>query len=98
MRAIVEARDATEEQLKIKEINVGVYCFTAPLLFSALAKVTNKNVKQEYYLTDVVGILVRQGERVEAVPMEDAQTGIGVDTPQDLAKARRLWETHEDRS
>jgi len=95
VHAIVEARDATEEQLAIEEINVGVYCFAAPLLFAALAKVTNDNAKGEYYLTDVISILVQEGHRVEALPMEDAEAGMGVDTPEDLAKARRLWEGPE---
>ncbi|MCJ7822336.1 MAG: NTP transferase domain-containing protein [Armatimonadetes bacterium] len=94
VRAIVEARDATEQELAVREINVGVYCFNAPLLFASLAKVTNDNAKGEYYLTDVVSILVRESHRVEAMPMEDAEAGMGVDTPEDLARARRILERH----
>jgi bifunctional UDP-N-acetylglucosamine pyrophosphorylase/glucosamine-1-phosphate N-acetyltransferase len=92
---IVEARDATPEQLKIKEINVAVYCFQAPLLFEALAQVTSNNAQGQYYLTDVIGILVGRGKRVEAVKMEHSHGGIGVDTAEDLAKARSISATHE---
>ena len=92
---IVEARDATPEQLKVKEINVAVYCFEAPLLFEALAEVTNDNAQGQYYLTDVIGILVERSERVEAVTMEYAHAGIGVDTVEDLARARSISAAHE---
>jgi len=89
---IVEARDATEEQLKVKEINVGVYCFRAPLLFEVLREVTNDNAQRQYYLTDAIEILVRRGERVEAVPTKRPHTGIGVNTREDLERARTLSE------
>lgn len=92
---IKEARDATEEQLRIKEVNVAVYCFEAQALFSALAQVTNDNKQNQYYLTDVIEILVREGKRVEAVTMEDAHGGMGVDTVEDLARARSLSAAHE---
>jgi len=90
VQAIVEARDATPEQLKIKEINVGVYCFDGSKLFRALAQVKNDNAQHQYYLTDTVGILVEGGERVEAVVMEVAHAGIGVNTAEDLARAQGL--------
>ncbi len=89
---IVEARDATPEQLEVKEINVGVYCFHAPLLFEVLREVKNDNAQRQYYLTDAVEILVRRGERVEAVPTERPHAGIGVNTREDLERARALSE------
>jgi bifunctional UDP-N-acetylglucosamine pyrophosphorylase/glucosamine-1-phosphate N-acetyltransferase len=88
---IVEARDATPEQLSIREINVGVYCFHAPLLFEVLAEVRNRNAQSQYYLTDVIGILVGRGEPVEAVTVETPTNGIGVDTAEDLERAERVW-------
>ncbi len=90
---IVEARDASPEQLRIREINVGAYCFRAPLLGEVLAELTNQNAQGQYYLTDAIGLLVRREERIEAVPMARADNGIGVDTQEDLARARRLWAT-----
>jgi bifunctional UDP-N-acetylglucosamine pyrophosphorylase/glucosamine-1-phosphate N-acetyltransferase len=94
VRGIVEARDATQEQLKIREINVGVYCFQAPLLLQALAEVRSNNAQKQYYLTDVIGILVARGERVEAVIMEESEGGLGVDTVEDLARAQDLSAAH----
>jgi bifunctional UDP-N-acetylglucosamine pyrophosphorylase/glucosamine-1-phosphate N-acetyltransferase len=88
--AIVEARDASPEQLKIRETNVGVYCFTAPRLFELLGQLRNHNAQRQYYLTDVIGLLVGEGQRVEAVAMELPDAGLGVDTVEDLARAERL--------
>ncbi len=89
VEGIVEARDATDEQLALKEINVGVYCFQGPLLFEALAEITSDNVQGQLYLTDTIGILVRRGERVEALALASARSGMGVDTVEDLARAQR---------
>jgi len=90
VQGIVEARDATEEQLKIREINVGVYCFDAPLLFELLGELKNDNAQSQYYLTDVIGLLVGRGRRVEAISLESAHNGMGVDTVEDLARAQEL--------
>lgn len=87
---IVEARDASEEQLAIREINVGVYCFETPLLFELLLALGNENAQAQYYLTDVIGLLVDRGCRVDAIPLEVAHNGMGVDTVEDLARARQL--------
>ncbi len=89
--AIVEARDATPQQLEIKEINVGVYCFRLPLLFELLREIRSDNAQNQYYLTDVIGLLVSRGERVEAVAVETPINGMGVDTAEDLARARQVW-------
>jgi bifunctional UDP-N-acetylglucosamine pyrophosphorylase/glucosamine-1-phosphate N-acetyltransferase len=91
VQAIVESRDATPEQLEVKEINVGVYCLEAPLVFEILANLKNENAQHQYYLTDVIGVLTKRGALVEGVAMECAENGMGVDTAEDLARARRLW-------
>ena len=57
VKKIVEAKDASEEILKIKEINSGLYCVDNKLLFEALDKVNNNNNANEYYLTDIVEII-----------------------------------------
>ncbi len=88
--AIVEARDASEEQLRIDEVNVGVYCFTAPLLFQVLAQVRNDNAQGQYYLTDVIGILVDRGALVRAVTLRRPEAGLGVDTLEDLRRAEQV--------
>jgi bifunctional UDP-N-acetylglucosamine pyrophosphorylase/glucosamine-1-phosphate N-acetyltransferase len=87
---IIETRDATEEQLKIQEINVGVYCFQAPLVFEVLGSLRRDNAQSQYYLTDAVGLLVERGERVDAIPLQLPHNGMGVNTVEDLARAQEL--------
>ncbi len=87
---IVEARDATDEQLEIREINVGVYCFEAPLIFEVLNGLRRDNAQAQYYLTDAIGMLVARGERVDAVALQLPHNGMGVDTAEDLARAQQL--------
>src|SRR6185369_10077203 len=64
---IVEERDLAPADRGISEINPGIYCTSATFLTSALARLRNDNAQREYYLTDVVGIAVDDGLRVEAV-------------------------------
>lgn len=98
VQAIVEHRDCTPEQLKVQEVNASVYCFRADALLSALPRLKNENNQHEYYLTDVVGILRGDGERIEpvVVPMENC---MGVNDRVQLAQAakvmqRRINERH----
>ncbi len=86
---IIEENDATEEQKKIQEINVGCYVFECRKLFDALAKVKKNPKKKEYYLTDVVEILAEQG-KVCAMITEDCEEVLGVNTRLDLAKLEGL--------
>jgi len=90
VRGIVEARDASEEQLQITEINVGVYCFQAPLIFEVLSELKHENAQAQYYLTDAIGILVGRGQRVDAVALQVPHNGMGVDTAEDLQRAQQL--------
>ena len=64
---IVEHRDCTPEQLKIKEINSSMYVFRTPLLLSALGRIGANNAQGEYYLTDTISILIGDGYKVGAV-------------------------------
>jgi bifunctional UDP-N-acetylglucosamine pyrophosphorylase / glucosamine-1-phosphate N-acetyltransferase len=82
---IVEERDATDDQKAIAEINTSVYCFTARRLWPALAKVRTDNDQGEYYLTDVIGILARAGERIEAIAAADPGEALGVNDRKQLA-------------
>ncbi len=84
---IVEQRDATEEEARVCEINSGTYCFMAGPLFEALKEVTKQNAQGEYYLTDVIEILVRRGRRVLAHIVEDPTEAMGVNSRVDLAAA-----------
>lgn len=75
---IVEQKDANDEELKIKEVNTGTYCFDNLALFEALTKVSNNNAQKEYYLTDVIEILKSEGKTVTAFQTEDAEETLGV--------------------
>jgi bifunctional UDP-N-acetylglucosamine pyrophosphorylase/glucosamine-1-phosphate N-acetyltransferase len=82
---IVEERDATDDEKRIREINTAVYCFDGRRLWEALAKVRPDNDQGEYYLTDVIGIIARAGGRVEAVTVEDPDEALGVNDRRQLA-------------
>jgi bifunctional UDP-N-acetylglucosamine pyrophosphorylase / glucosamine-1-phosphate N-acetyltransferase len=84
---IVEARDATPEQRAITEVNSGYYVARADLLWAALDRVTDDNDQGEIYLTDIVGILSSDGERVHAHVHDDPLVAKGVNTRVDLAEA-----------
>ncbi len=88
--SIVEQRDATPEVLQIAEINSGIYIFNAPALFDALSKTRSNNAQREYYLTDVIGILVAERHRVGAFKIPSAEEISGINTRQDLAAVDRL--------
>jgi bifunctional UDP-N-acetylglucosamine pyrophosphorylase/glucosamine-1-phosphate N-acetyltransferase len=84
--AIVEEADATPEQLQIRELNVGAYCFRADWLWRALERV-QVSPKGEYYLTDTVALAVADGLPVQAVVLDDIEETIGVNTRLHLAEA-----------
>jgi len=82
---IVEERDASDEQRTISEINTGIMVGSALALQSALQRVGRGNAQGEFYLTDVVGILVADGEKVRAEILADSTEAQGVNDPDQLA-------------
>ncbi len=84
---IVEHKDATDEERRVKEINTGTYCFDNKALFDALTKVSNDNVQGEYYLPDVIEILKSEGETVSAYQTGDFAETLGVNDRVALAQA-----------
>lgn len=87
---IIEEKEATDEVKAIKEVNAGVYCFEARELLSALERIDNKNEKGEYYLTDVIGINVKDGKKVEAFLLEDNDEILGINSKIELEKANYI--------
>ena len=87
VQAIVEAKDCTEEQKKICEINAGMYCFKNRDLFDNLDKLTTNNAQNEYYLTDLVKILANQGKVVKGLVVEDRDEVMGINDCVELNKA-----------
>lgn len=90
--AIVEAKEATPEQLAVSFCNSGVMAASAKHMFSALERVTDDNAKGEYYLTDIVEILRGDGKRAVAV-MGDETEMLGVNSRPDLALAEEAFQT-----
>lgn len=86
VRAIVEEAQASEEQLKVKEFNVGAYCFSVDWLFPALRRV-KLSPKGEYYLTDVIEIAVQDGLPVQAVPCTHPDEAMGINNRVHLAQS-----------
>jgi len=87
---IVEDKDATFEQKKIREVNTGIYCFNVKRLFAALEKVTNDNAQGEYYLPDVLEILRADGGKICAVIAEDYKQTFGINSRIQLAEADKV--------
>lgn len=87
VRAIVEQKDATPDQLAIKEINTGIYCMECPLMFEMLATLTNNNAQGEYYLTDVLEKLNKAGKKVGGISTADSDMIMGINSRKQLAVA-----------
>jgi bifunctional UDP-N-acetylglucosamine pyrophosphorylase/glucosamine-1-phosphate N-acetyltransferase len=87
VHGVVEAKDTTPETRSVREINAGVYVFEPPPLLAALDRLRPDNAQAEYYLTDVIGLLVAAGQRVAAWTCPDPAEGLGVNTQAELAEA-----------
>ncbi|MDP3787305.1 MAG: NTP transferase domain-containing protein [Candidatus Omnitrophota bacterium] len=87
VRGIVEEKEADEEEKRIREINVGLYCFNRRDLFETIKKVGKSKVKKEYYLTDLIEILISEGKKVSAVTTDDTDETMGINSREDLSRA-----------
>ncbi len=84
---IIEERDASASERRIKEINAGVYLFRIDDLFQVLPKISNKNKKGEYYLTDAIEIMLKQGKKVGIFKTSHPEEIVGINDRYELAKA-----------
>ncbi len=96
---IVEARDASDDELSIDEMNAGLYAYDETKLRAACAELTDANAQREYYLTDTIADFARRGERIVPVSASDYRSVLGVNDRVELAAAaallnRRLCERH----
>jgi bifunctional UDP-N-acetylglucosamine pyrophosphorylase/glucosamine-1-phosphate N-acetyltransferase len=87
---IIEEKDASVEQRKIKEVNAGSYCFDSQKLFKALESLEPNNNQKEIYLTDVIEKFVLAGENVVPVKAEFQWETMGVDSREKLAQANAI--------
>ena len=90
--AIVEQKDATRQQLALREINTGVMAAPTACFLRWLARIDNHNASGEYYLTDVVALAVAEGTPVEATRAASVMETLGVNSQRDLAQIERLYQ------
>jgi bifunctional UDP-N-acetylglucosamine pyrophosphorylase/glucosamine-1-phosphate N-acetyltransferase len=88
--AIIEAKDANEQERAIREVNSGIYCASAGLLRTVLPDVGKANVQGEYYLTDLVQMSAGRGWNVQAVTASDPLEFLGVNTNEELKVAEEI--------
>ncbi|HOA80004.1 MAG TPA: bifunctional UDP-N-acetylglucosamine diphosphorylase/glucosamine-1-phosphate N-acetyltransferase GlmU, partial [Defluviitaleaceae bacterium] len=86
----VEHKDANDEELRVNEINGGMYCFKSKLLKEALKELTNDNSQKEYYLTDTLQIILSKGHRVNALVVKDSNEILGVNSRVQLAEVTQI--------
>lgn len=88
--SVVEDRDCTPEQSKITELNTGVYIFNSLMLLDALKELKNDNAQNEYYLTDVPGIMRSHGAKIGLYRRNLGDEILGVNTVQQLAQVEKI--------
>lgn len=93
--AIVEQKGATAEVQKIREINTGLYCFDAELLWKHIDEVQPNNAAGEYYLTDMIEILTKHGHPIVPLLVKDQTELLGINTRVELAIADRILRTRK---
>lgn len=89
IKGIIEEVDLSADKKKITEVNSGIYCFNKDKLFRALEKITPDNKQGEYYLTDSVEILLKEGLTVGNIIVKDNSEILGINSRLDLADASR---------
>ena len=89
IEAIVENKDATDEEKKILELNPTFLCFEKNWLLESLAKLKNENNQHEYYLTDLIKIAFQEGQKISSVPIAPKEA-LGINSKEDLEIAERV--------
>ncbi len=84
IQEIVEHKDCNSEQLQIKEVNLGMYCFDIQDLLKALKELKNDNAQNEYYLTDVIKIMYDKGLKTGSIVVSDNAEVLGINDRMDL--------------
>ena len=89
---IVEQKDANQDQLLIREINTGVMIIPNVYLHEWLPRLDNKNAQQEYYLTDLIAMAVKQNVQVASTQPENIWETMGVNSKRQLAELERIYQ------
>jgi bifunctional UDP-N-acetylglucosamine pyrophosphorylase/glucosamine-1-phosphate N-acetyltransferase len=87
---VVEEKDATAAQRRIKEVNAGIYCFDRTFLLSSIKVIGRSNVQGEYYLPDIIELAKKKKLRVSAFPCADPREVMGVNSRHDLSRAETI--------
>jgi bifunctional UDP-N-acetylglucosamine pyrophosphorylase/glucosamine-1-phosphate N-acetyltransferase len=85
LERMVEAADATADELRLRTVNAGLYALPAPELFGYLRRVRPNNAQGEIYLPDALNLAAADGRSVRCLPLDDPSEAWGVNTPEDLA-------------
>lgn len=91
--AIVEQKDADEEQRKIREINSGIMAIDAESLKHYLPEIKAENSQKEYYLTDIVALMVQDKKQVVGIKVSNSEEVLGINDKQQLAHAERYYQS-----
>ena len=89
---IVEEKDATDEERKVAEINSGIYVFDAQILFRILPLVGNNNIQNEYYLPDVLNLIIQEKGKVAIDKINNYIEIQGVNNTEQLTEVNELYE------
>ncbi len=92
VKSVVEHKDATRTQLKIREINTGIFAYPTARLGGWLSKLKNNNAQKEYYITDVLPLAIKDRVNVEGVPCADAAQVQGINNRAQLAQLERIYQ------
>lgn len=92
---IVEEKDATALQKQVKEVNTGILTANGQHLKKWLAQLRNHNAQQEYYLTDVIAMAVRDGFTISTVQPDNADEVLGVNNKQQLSHLERVYQARQ---
>jgi len=95
VQGIVEQKDATEDQLQVKEGNTGILAARASVLAELLGRIDNKNAQQEYYLTDIFALAVEQGLSITTHHPEHEWETAGVNSRLQLAELERIYQLNQ---
>ena len=87
---IVEEADASLEEKKISEVNSSIYCINGESLFRNIKKINTKNTQREYYLTDIIEVLIKNDEKVSCIKVTDYEEVMGINDRVQLSKAENI--------
>lgn len=89
---IVEETDASAEEKKINEVNSSFYCFDSRSLFKNIGKISRSNIQKEYYLTDIIEVLIKNSEKVCCLEVTDYREVTGINDMIQLTEAESIMQ------